>query len=578
MTRQVVDRYEIITDVDEALDRLKAEGQLGFDIETGGLNPWRDPIATIQLFGPRTKTAALLHLRGHMPERLRRFLGSGRLLIGHNVAMFDAQFLAQAGVDIYKAEWFDTLIAETVISPGGRKNVRHDLGTVMKRRLNKGLNKSIDHGSWMNETLTPEQVEYAMYDVLYLPRLMEEQQRQAHKLGSEEALRLEMAILPAVIRMRDRGMPIDLQSLDSYLESQEVLAQKLQAQVAQATRCEGLNINSPKQVMEALANIGIRVKATKKELLEKVVLTLAARNAPQEVIQAVQAIIDYRAAAQRLSYYGGDFASKFVIDGWIHASYRPCGAATGRFTSSGPNMQQIPKDMRWVFRAPPGFKIVTADYSAIEVWAAAYIAQDERLIQALQEEDFHSHVASLVFGVPVDQVDKTQRQLAKSMSFRLFFGGGVKAFHEEAAIHRPGTTRQEAAEMFQNFFQQFPKTWRMREEAVHISRTEQSYWLTMPNGLKRLLTGYELTSTRLLNNIVQGTAGVGLKYALEETVRRGLAQYFGTTVHDELVMIVPEHLAQEVADELVDCMLVGMRRAIPATVKVHYDIEDTWVK
>ena len=582
-----IDGRRVIFDVDEALDRLEADDVLGFDIETGGLDFTRDPIATVQLFGEKTDTLALLHVRGHLPARLKRFFESPhRLFIGHNLAMFDVPFLARAGVDVYQARWYDSLIAETVITPGARGDVRHSLKATLKRRLGVDLKKDIDHHSWMNEELTDEQIYYAVRDVVYLPKLREAQLAQAKKLGSVTALEMEMDMLPAVIRMKERGMPISKPALLNYLDQQKLSLSLNTEMAARILGVKGLNPSSNKQVLEALAGIGIKAKSTRDDVLASIIRDLAHYgDVGRRYAQGIQAIRDARAAKTRIGYYSGDFWDKYVEPdrdyphlGWVHANFRPCGANTGRFTSSEPNIQQVPVDMRHVFRAPPGYKVITCDYSAIEVRVAAALANDEVMKEALKSEDIHTTVASLVFDVPYDEVTKDQRKMAKAMNFLLLFGGGVKGLHSDILSSGVDISEDAVKDIFSKYFGRFRGAWRMREKAQTIAHTQSQYWLEMPNGLKRLLTGNTLKPTIILNNLVQGTAGVGLKYALIDMVQSGLYKYLGITVHDEIVIIVPEEKAEWAAEELKAAMLRGMARVIDTHIKVGLVVADHWAK
>lgn len=582
-----LDGRPVIFDLDTALAGLAGDTVVGFDIETGGLNPFRDPVATVQLFGQQSGTLALLHVRGHLPDRLREFLGSpGRLFIGHNLAMFDVPFIATAGVDWHGARWYDSLIAETVITPGGRGNVRHSLAATLNRRLGVKLDKDIDH-SWMNEELTEEQVYYAVRDVVHLPALREAQYKQAEKLGSTQALDMEMAMLPAVIQMRVRGMPISKPALLAYLDAQEQ-SYALNSQVAaRVLRYPGLNPSSSKQVREALLGIGLtRLASTRDEVLASLIRDLHLHGeAGKRYAVGVQAIRDARSAKTRIGYYSGDFWDRFVEPdpefphfGWVRASLRPCGADTGRFTAANPNIQQVPVDMRHVFRAPPGWRVVTCDYSAIEVRVAAHIAKDEVMMEALRSEDIHTTVASLVFDVPYDEVTKDQRQMAKAMNFLLLFGGGVEGLHADILSSGVNVSRAEVQDIFSRYFTRFQGAWRMRERAQSIAHTQDQYWLEMPNGLKRLLVGNSLKSTVILNNTVQGTAGVGLKYALIDLVESGWYRYLGSTVHDEIILVVPEGQADEAAIELEAAMLRGMAKVIDTHVKVNSVVAGHWAK
>jgi len=134
--------YTQLPDALASLPTLATEPLLGIDLETSGLSPWNDQIAVITLFGQRSETTSVFHVRGSVPQVLKDFLSQPRLLVGHNVTTFDALFLANAGVDIMAPTWFDTLIAEQVLITTSRSDVRKNLQASIKRRLGRSWTRA----------------------------------------------------------------------------------------------------------------------------------------------------------------------------------------------------------------------------------------------------------------------------------------------------------------------------------------------------------------------------------------------------------------------------------------------------
>ncbi len=594
----VVDGIPVVSGVNEAISKLANDRLIAFDIETSGLSPWRDKIATVQLYGDQSGTLALLHVRGALPKALQFFLSRpDAMWVGHNVVNFDAMFAYTHGVDVNATRYFDTMVAEQVITPHARRDVRHTLKATLNRRLGVELNKDIEH-SWMNPVLTDEQVYYAVRDILHLPALMRAQYEVAEKLNQRAALDFEVRLIPAVIQMMTNGMPVDLNALAAYVQVEQEKVNYLSDVIQHGgvvfnedgneVISEGVgevkNLGSTVQLQKALGAIGIHTKSTNELVMMDIKVALVERGM-MEKARLIDNIIAYKHARQRVNMYGTKWVEDFAIqheDGYrVHANHRQCGADTGRFTVSGPNMQQVPSEqaMRSCFVARPGHLIVTADYSGIEVRVAAAIARDKTMLEALKTEDIHTTVAALVFDKAPGDIAKSERKLAKSMNFRLLFGGGVKGFYHHIRMEGSHLTLPETAAIVNKFFTRFRGLNALRQKAYDLARSNNVVWIDLPNGLRRMLAGDKLRPTTILNTPVQGTAGVGLKKAMILLYEEGWGKYLVETVHDELVMEVPEEQAQAAAAALKDCMVRGMEEYVPGVViKVDVVVGPTWSK
>jgi DNA polymerase-1 len=570
---------DVVRDPGEAWDLLKGEEEVGFDLETGGLYPRRDPIAVVSLYGEKTTTPCIIHTRGSMPDAIREMFRWDHVRwTGHNIVSFDLHFLARYfGSWVWDLRTYDTLVGETVIIPTGRRDVSVSLQAATQRRLKVKIGKDADHRTWMNPTLTRTQVNYCVEDVVSLHKLRREQEQKAAERRLTKALDFEMALLPVVARMQWNGLPIDTVGLSSYLSDELVKADHAKSQLF-ATFGREINLNSVPQLRKALTDVGIPVPDTKAETLQSIV-NFGGRKA-----EVLSNILDYRHAIKRNQVYKPSWVAENVQphDGWywIHAKWWQVGADTGRFTSSNPNLQQVPKhgsSMRQLFWVP-GRTTVAGDYAQIEVRIAAHLANDRELLRVLVDEDVHRSVAASVFGIRPDQVTDEQRQLAKAMSFLFLFGGTAKKLY--AYVQLAGQldfTMARAQEVFDAFFRRFQGLWLMRLRAEDMASRGGSVSLEWPSGLRRRLYGHDLKSTVILNNSVQGTAASGIKKAMLECMKRGLWVWLGAQVHDELVCHPPEREAPEFAHELEEAMLEGMRWAVPDTpLKVEVSVARTW--
>jgi DNA polymerase I len=566
---------QIITDVDEAIRLLTPCQEIGLDLETGGLDPFHDPVAVVSLKGDNG-VIAILHVRGRIPDSLKAFLSEpGRVYIGHNITAFDLPFLYSNGVDVKR--WFDTLTVESLLDTQNRRDRSRSLKATVARRLGKDVPKSIGEHSWMKPTLTPEELAYCVDDVEFLIPLKQEHIKKAGDTGQINALKLELQIAPAVTRMTCNGLPANRERLQAYLEKQNLEAirtlELLHAafeplNIPLPKKQTTINLDSPAQLKAVYAAMGYPILKTDKETLTEI----ATHHEVPEVRAITRTLLEYKYARQRQKVYGEwlEPGNRFYSDGYVRAKFWQSGTGTGRFSSSEPNLQQIPKDMREVFGWLTGYKIVSVDYAAIEVRVAAAQAKDIVLLRALMDEDIHRTVASIVFGKPRHEISKDERQQAKAAVFCLIFGGGAATLQRYARMYGQELTLDQCKQIVANFFARFTGLREMRSRAYRQADNANGTPLTvrLPHGLKRVLVGNEATATRLLNTAVQGTAAAGMKYALLLAHQAGLTRYIGATVHDELVAVVPEDEANDFGAALSDCMIEGMYRVVPREVMI----------
>lgn len=563
---------KIIRVPEMAMARMINDSWIGLDLETSGLSPWKDKIAVITLYGKDSRETAVLHVRGRIPEPLKAFLSDPRRnFITHNGGGFDMLFLATHGVDIQEPTWYDTLVGEGCALVSNRRDVSRSLQASLQRRLKVEVKKDQRLSNWMQVELTPEQVEYCADDVRHLPNLMASQQEKVAGTTQERALLTELRLLPVVAKMSLNGLPFDEGGLEAYLadgaqsllEESEWLFEKFGRPI---------NLGSVPQLKAALADLRIFLPSTDKEHLKILELYGA-----EEQAEVAEHLLKWKYGAQRKKMYTPEWVKKYVTDGWVHARFWQVGTDTGRFSSSEPNLQQVPGDMRFLFGNLPGYKIVSVDYSQIEVRVAAKVANDQVLLQALNEEDIHTAIAAQIFDKKPEDVSKAERKMSKAMSFTLLFGGGAGTLYDYSRMSGGSITKEECQELVSRFFGRFRGIAEMKRKAKMRADWRSPVPITLPTGLRRILVGDTLTATRLLNTVVQGSAAAGLKYGILEASDRGLDDYLGATVHDELVSAVPTREAEEYGHELSEAMIAGMLRAIPDTpVKVEAKIGDTW--
>jgi DNA polymerase-1 len=548
---------DVVRDWREALNLIKDHEHVAWDLETGGLNPWRDPIAVLSLFGAETRTPCILHFRGQMPTEVKRFLQMPRLWIDHNGTNFDRPYLSCNGVDVFRAgvKRYDTLVGEACTKTSGRHDVRLNLQAVLARRVGRKITKDADHESWMNESLDPTQIAYCVDDVQFLPSVMEEQVAKTKAEGRYRSIEVEQELTQVVTAMIITGLPLDLDALSEWHRGSQ---ERIKAAGERLTAVAGdINYNSPVQLKKAFSVcFNVDMPSTKAEVLDN----LGQYDTP--IGQFCRDIKVFRQGTKRTGMYDQGWMNKFLqYDGRIHARFWQVGTETGRFSSTDPNFQQWPRDGRSVIGGEDGMEIIAADYDAIEVMVAAGLAGDTQLLEDCLD-DPHIRLAMAFSGVPRDEITSEVRRIAKSGNFVFLFGGGVKRFHEACLAGGSTMSRGEARQLMDWYLRRYPGISKMRDLAFRKADSGKVK-LDFPTGLRRVMVGPEVTPTRILNNVVQGTAAAGMKYAMLELYRRGLVHgYLGATIHDELVSNVPIEEADEYQAEMVDAMIVGMERAI----------------
>lgn len=585
----------MVHNLDQAREILANDRFIALDLETTGLSPWQDQIAVITLYGSVSKKPVILHYpRGHrVPMKVLRWLEEFEDITTHNGTMFDILFLANAGMHWQKVRWYDTLLGELAVITSARRNVRVNLAASLKRRTGEKIDKTINHESWGNATLDAEQISYLHGDISHLLEMRDEQRSRAEE--SPDMLRnleFETSLIPCVVQMELNGLPISIPRLQTFLALQDEQARRNQALLEGMLDREillaapkkkilpgQLVITSPKQVKDRLQEIFGEV-AFPDTTAERFQNYLVFEGSIKDVSQAM---LDFRHADRREKMYSSKWQQDFIVhhdefsDTRVHGKFWQIGTETGRFSSSQPNLQQIPRDMRAVFEAPDGRVVGATDYSGIEVRVAAALSDDQDMISVFTSGgDIHAEVAAAGFSIDVSEVTKEQRQIAKAMSFTLLFGGGAETFRGYAAARGSTISLEDADLAVERFFDRFVGIRNMRQSAIWQAQNLRAVTIVYPTGLKRVLFAESLKGSIILNNIVQGTAAAGLKYALKDAWDSGIAKYISAVVHDEIVYTAPISEIAEVRDEIEQAMIRGMEQAMADATPVPIEVESEY--
>ena len=389
---------------------------------------------------------------------------------------------------------------------------------------------------------------------------------------------LELPLCPVLAEMERAGMLVDRRALadfgillDGRIQADEALIYELAG--------EEFNINSTQQFGRILFDkLGLPpVKKTKTgystnaDVLEKL----------RDKHPIVEAVLDYRQLAKLKSTYVDGLTKVIAADGRIHTSFQNTVTATGRLSSTEPNLQNIPvrtelgAELRKMFVAPAGRVLVDADYSQIELRLLAHIAGDEHMIAAFRTgEDIHTVTASQVFGVPPEQVTHEMRRRAKAVNFGIVYG--ISDFSLSQDI---GVTRAEAKAYMEKYFEKYSGVHAYMTQVVE--RAKADGYVSTLMGRRRWLPELKSSNFNLrsfgervaLNMPIQGTAADLIKKAMlrvDGRLRReGLEARLVLQVHDELIVECPEGEAEQVQRLLAEEMEHVAELAVPLTAEAH---------
>ena len=508
--------------------------------------------------------------------------------VGQNLK-YDMSVLAQHGIDLQGVA-FDTMLESYVLDSVA---TRHDMDSLAAEYLGETTISFSDVAGKGASQLTFNQVSleeaapYAAEDADITLRLHQTLWPEVCKHPTLEKVfnDIELPLLPVLSRIERTGALVDGTLL--FQQSSE-LAERLGELEIEAWDLAGqqFNLASPKQLGEILF-----------EKLQIPVLKKTAKGAPstkEEVLQELaldyplpKVLLEHRSLAKLKSTYTDKLPTMInPASKRIHTSYHQAGTATGRLSSSDPNLQNIPvrtpegRRVRQAFIAAPGCKMVAADYSQIELRIMAHLSEDPSLLKAFAEgQDIHRATAAEVFAVPTDQVTADMRRSAKAINFGLIYGMSAFGLARQLNIGR-----KQAAEYIELYFQRYPGVQSYMNNIRHTA-AEQGYVETafgrrlyLPeinarNGMRR-----QAAERTAINAPMQGTAADIIKLAMihvdDWLQNSDLQSQMIMQVHDELVLEVPESELEAVKQGLNDLMANAANLLVPLVVDVG--VGDNW--
>jgi len=596
---------EIDTVLDEAswqqwLEALTRADLFAFDTETTSLNYIEAEIVGVSfaVAPDRAAYVPLAHDYPGAPAQLdrQRVLAELKPLLenpdvrklGQNLK-YDANVLANYGISLAGIA-HDSMLESYVLDSTG---TRHDMDSLALKYLGEKtitFEEVAGKGAkqlTFNQIAIEQAAPYAAEDAAITLRLHESLWPKLQAVPSLSGLyeSLELPLIPVLSRIERNGAQVDRQKL---ADQSHELSQRLDALETQAHEMAGetFNLGSPKQLGHILF-----------EKLELPVLKKTPKGAPstaEDVLAELAldyplpaVLMEYRSLSKLKSTYTDKLPEMIsAVSGRVHTSYHQAVTATGRLSSSDPNLQNIPirteegRRIRQAFCAPKGFKIVAADYSQIELRIMAHLSQDAGLLHAFSEDlDVHSATAAEVFGTPLEKVSGDQRRKAKAINFGLIYGMSAFGLAKQLNLGR-----HEAQEYIDRYFDRYPGVARYMDETRALAH-EQGYVETLygrrlylPEINARNKQRQQAAERTAINAPMQGTAADVIKRAMisvdDWLSTDGIDAKMIMQVHDELVFEVSESEADRLMITLPDIM-AGVA-ALDVPLLVEAGMGDNW--
>jgi len=595
--------YETIlsdTQLDEWLVKIEAAELVAFDTETTSIDYMEAELVGLS-FAVEEGQAAYLPVahcyegapkqldREYVLEQLKPWLeDASRSKVGHHLK-YDAHILENHGVTL-RGMRFDSMLESYVLNSTA---TRHDMNSTAHKYLNLETIRFEDVAGKGAGQLRFDQVDldraapYAAEDADITLRLHRKLWPMLEATGSLAKLytSIEQPLVPVLQRIEHRGVLVDEKRLAK--QSTE-LTKKIAALEKKVHKEAGrkFNLGSPKQLQELLFDeLGLPViRKTPKgqpSTAEDVLQELA------EEFILPELILDYRALSKLKSTYTDKLPQQICArTGRIHTSYHQAVAATGRLSSSDPNLQNIPirteegRRIRQAFIAPPGYSLLAADYSQIELRIMAHISGDQGLLQAFADDlDIHRATAAEVFDVPPDEVSDDQRRSAKAINFGLIYGMSPFGLSRQLGI-----SLDEARGYTELYFDRYPGVQdymkRTRQQAKEQGFVETVFGrrLYLPDIQARQAQRRQYAERSAINAPMQGTAADIIKKAMlavdDWLQNDGVDARMIMQVHDELVLEVHSDMADEAAARVAE--LMGGAATLQVPLKVDTGIGSNW--
>ena len=403
---------------------------------------------------------------------------------------------------------------------------------------------------------------------------------------------IEKPIIPIIKKMEDRGVLIDTDFLNKLNTDYSKIIKEIEKKIWKEAG-EKFNVASPKQLGEILFNkLNLTVKYQKKTSTGAKSTKESELQKMKDLHPIIPLVLEFRELSKLVSTYIEPIPKMVDSEKRLHTKFIQTGTTTGRMASINPNLQNIPigrergKLIRKAFLAPKGFKLVSFDYSQIELRIAAILSGDEKLIQIFKSgEDVHNTVASYVFGVTKEKVDKEMRRTAKVINFGILYGMGINALTQNL-----GSDRKTAQEFYNTYFEKFDRlAWyldKIKKDANKLGFTTTLFGRRRYfEGIKSKLPFIKAAAERMaINAPIQGTSADIIKMAMKNVddfiVKNKLEKkvYLILQIHDELIYEIADDILDEVSKKIKEIMqdVLPIEKSFEVPIITNFSSGQNW--
>ena len=575
---------------DALLQRLQTAQRFAFDTETTSLDYRVAEIVgfSIAFDAKDAYYVPLAHDYEGAPQQLNRDQVLAQIKpilennavdkIGHHLK-YDAHVLENHGIHL-QGWYFDTMLASYVLNSVATRHGMDDVARLYLSHLTTSYEQIAGKGvkqKTFNQIEIETAAHYAAEDAHVTYRLYEvlSAKLQKHPELVNILHNIEMPVARVLTSMEENGIQLDLKFLDQLGVDFSQTMQDLENQIVELAG-ENFNVSSPKQVGEILFD-KLGLKGGKKTATGQYSTSESVLEKIEHPISSL--ILDYRGLSKLKSTYTDGLLKQANNDTHrVHTSYHQALTATGRLSSTDPNLQNIPirteigRQIRKAFVAPEGRVLLAADYSQIELRLMAHFSQDDALLDAFNHgQDVHRRTAAEVLGIALEDVTSDQRRQAKAVNFGLLYG-----MSEFGLIRQLGFTREESQNYIKQYFQRYPGIYEYMQRTRQVA-LEQGFVETIlgrrlytPDIAARNMMIRKAAERAAINAPLQGSAADIIKMAMIE-VDKMLPQAQAKMllqVHDELVFEVDADAADELAPKLAEVMQSVVEISVPLVVEV----------
>ena len=609
------------------IEKLNNNSRVSIDTETYGLDARIYGLRLVQL--KISNTIYILNIeklnKKYLKYILELLVDKDSLFILQN-AKFDLKFLYFYG-EVLLHKIYDTMVAESIIA--GCKVKYPSLDYLLMKYLNVTVDKNI-RLNFIDSDITNEMLIYSALDVKYLEDIMTLQLEKISELKLENTLNLEMRVVPATAMMEWNGIYLDENKwteLAKYSENEviestkkikdsiwervnkdyknsyefiisfdiRITTKKLKAELESIEDVnhiktwwyENFNVNSRNNMIAALDKLGIKLPNFQAGTLEEF----------KDKDTIVASILNMKTWEKKASTYGIKFLENIhPVTGKVHSEFNQNGAETGRYASSKPNLQNIPKDSeedrilwRDCFNPQPDFVYILSDYSQQEYRIIAQVTGEDTIINAyLNDVDLHANTASIVFNIPIEKITPEQRYVGKTINFGLVYGMQAFKLSKELNI-----TIKEAEILMNKIISGMPKFFYFKEQVEEFV-IKNLYSRTMLGRIRffdeKLIFRDNKDHDRYINSlkkegfntVIQGTAADMLKlafvYVFERNPYKEKLKVI-LLIHDEIVLECHKDIADDAKVFVEDCMREAFEYFVTVVpIKIDAKIKDAWSK